>query len=109
MAVPKGQAVNNGSQPRTRVKKAFLGGLSLETTNEDVVECIKNTNFFPEGTRFESRIMTDKESGKSRGFGFLTCEPPENESDECIFEGMQKLAEKKFIQILVRFLVFSFK
>ena len=47
--------------------KVFAGGLSWNTTNESL-----RTNFEQFGEIEDVNIITDRETGKSRGFGFIT-------------------------------------
>lgn len=63
-AVPKEES-RPGSTPSQRTKKVFLGGLSPETTKDDVYEAFQN-----EAVE-EVLIMTHKETEKPRGFGFI--------------------------------------
>ena len=48
-------------------RKVFLGGLSEETTEKDV-----KAAFEVFGTIVDLKVMRDNETGKSRGYGFLT-------------------------------------
>jgi heterogeneous nuclear ribonucleoprotein A1/A3 len=49
------------------VKKLFIGGLRENLTEDDL------TNYFSQyGTVAEVVIMKEKDTGKSRGFGFIT-------------------------------------
>ena len=62
-------------------KKLFVGGLSWDTTDA------KLTDFFAQaGTVVSARVITDKFSGKSRGFGFV-----EMSTDEEAEQAKQKL------------------
>jgi len=50
----------------TQITKLFVGGLAWTTTEEALKD------FFAQaGTGVEAKIVTDKYSGKSRGFGFV--------------------------------------
>ena len=48
-------------------KKLFVGGLSRGTTDEDLRKA-----FASYGEITEAKVITDRESGRSRGFGFVT-------------------------------------
>ena len=48
-------------------RKMFLGGLAEETTEKDL-----RSTFNEFGTIVDCKVMRDHESGKSRGFGFVT-------------------------------------
>ena len=54
-------------------KKLFVGGLSWDTTDEGLREA-----FTPYGEITESKIITDRDTGRSRGFGFVTFSEDEN-------------------------------
>ncbi|KAH7282123.1 hypothetical protein KP509_35G013300 [Ceratopteris richardii] len=47
--------------------KLFVGGLSFRTTEDGLREC-----FAAHGDISDVRIITDRETGRSRGFGFVT-------------------------------------
>ena len=48
-------------------KKLFVGGLSWGTTDEDLRKAFA---FYGEIT--EAKVITDRDTGRSRGFGFVT-------------------------------------
>jgi cold-inducible RNA-binding protein len=48
-------------------KKLFVGGLSFNTTEEGLHQA-----FGAFGTLEEAKVITDRESGRSRGFGFVS-------------------------------------
>ena len=48
-------------------KKLFVGGLSWNTTDEALAAA-----FAPMGEVVEATVVTDRETGRSRGFGFVT-------------------------------------
>lgn len=101
-AVPRSATDTRGaySGSRCRVKKMFIGGMAPETTKDDIKEALVEE--FPRGTTLTVSIMTEKETEKPRGFGFVVCEPPPEESDECIYDAIYTLTqEKKFVKILV--------
>jgi cold-inducible RNA-binding protein len=54
-------------------KKLFVGGLSWDTTGDGLRE-----TFAPYGEITESKIITDRDTGRSRGFGFVTFSEDEN-------------------------------
>ena len=47
-------------------KKLYVGGLPYSTTDEQLQEL-----FSPHGTLQSARVIIDRISGKSRGFGFV--------------------------------------
>ena len=49
------------------MKKLFVGGLSWGTTDEGLHEA-----FARFGDLVEAKVITDRETGRSRGFGFVT-------------------------------------
>lgn len=48
-------------------KKLFIGGLSWDTTDDSL-----NTAFSAFGEVTEAKVITDRDTGRSRGFGFVT-------------------------------------
>jgi RNA recognition motif-containing protein len=50
-------------------KKLFVGGLSWDTSDQGLQEA-----FEAFGTVLEAKVITDRDSGRSRGFGFVTLE-----------------------------------
>ncbi|MEG6585746.1 RNA recognition motif domain-containing protein [Dendrosporobacter sp. 1207_IL3150] len=50
-------------------KTLYVGNLPWSTTDTSLIEA-----FSPYGTVISSRIITDKETGRSRGFGFVEVE-----------------------------------
>ena len=48
-------------------KKLFVGGLSWETTDADLKKA-----FASYGEITEARVITERDTGRSRGFGFVT-------------------------------------
>ena len=48
-------------------KKLFVGGLSWETTDSDLKKA-----FAPFGEITEAKVITERGTGRSRGFGFVT-------------------------------------
>lgn len=51
--------------------KIFVGGLSWNTTDQMLHEAFK-----PFGEIVEAKVITDRETGRSRGFGFVTYQDP---------------------------------
>ena len=47
--------------------KLFIGGLSWDTTNESLQKAFEQY-----GEIVDLKIITDRETGRSRGFGFIT-------------------------------------
>ena len=52
--------------------KLFVGNLSFDTTENDL-----NDAFAAHGTVTEANLMTDRTTGRPRGFGFITMSTPE--------------------------------
>jgi RNA recognition motif-containing protein len=52
--------------------KLFVGNLSFNTTENDLQDA-----FAAHGTVIEANMMTDRMSGRPRGFGFVTMGSPE--------------------------------
>ena len=52
--------------------KLFVGSLAWATTNDGL-----RAAFEAHGTVTDAVVITDRESGRSRGFGFVTFETPE--------------------------------
>jgi RNA recognition motif-containing protein len=48
-------------------QRLFVGNLAFQTTEEDL-----RSAFEAHGSVVEAKIITDRETGRSRGFGFLT-------------------------------------
>ncbi|MFT5587843.1 MAG: cold-inducible RNA-binding protein, partial [Cognaticolwellia sp.] len=59
-------------------KKLFVGGLPWAADDRDLTAA-----FSAIGTVIEARVITDRETGKSRGFGFVTMETDE-QAAECV-------------------------
>ena len=76
-------------------QKLFVGGLPFSTSNERLREV------FSEAGQVESAVVvTDRDTGRSRGFGFVEMSTPE-EADEAInrfngrdMDGRRLLVEK---------------
>jgi RNA recognition motif-containing protein len=52
--------------------KLFVGNLSFNTTENDLTAA-----FSAHGTVVETNLMMDRETGRPRGFGFITMSSPE--------------------------------
>jgi len=52
--------------------KLFVGNLSFDTTENDLQDA-----FAAHGTVVETNLMMDRETGRPRGFGFITMSTPE--------------------------------
>ena len=50
-------------------KKLLVGGLSWNTTNSELQQAFEAC-----GAVAEAKVVTDRETGRSRGFGFVTFE-----------------------------------
>jgi heterogeneous nuclear ribonucleoprotein A1/A3 len=54
-------------------KKLFVGGLSWGITDEDLKKAFESF-----GEIKEAKVITERDSGRSRGFGFVTYERDED-------------------------------
>ena len=63
--------------------KLFVGGLSWNTSDEALRDA-----FSAFGTVSEAKVSSDRETGRSRGFGFVTMSAPA-EAQEAIAKIMQ--------------------
>ena len=54
-------------------KKLFVGGLSWNTDNHQLQQAFEAC-----GAVAEAKVITDRETGRSRGFGFVTYEDAES-------------------------------
>lgn len=105
VAVPRNQLGAGGSSAprRHRVKKVFLGGLSPETTKDQITEALELVCC--EGCVADVSIMTEKGTEKPRGFGFAILKDPrycpeDREYEEAAYDIVDKLVrEKKFIKV----------
>ena len=52
--------------------KLFVGNISFNTTENDLQDA-----FAAHGTVVEANLMTDRDTGRPRGFGFVTMGSPE--------------------------------
>ena len=58
----------------------FVGNLAFTTTEDDLTQL-----FEPFGTVYQARIATDRDTGRSRGFGFVEM-PNDAEAEAAIEE-----------------------
>jgi RNA recognition motif-containing protein len=56
--------------------RLFVGGLSWNTSDGDLRQAFETY-----GTVDDAKVITDRESGRSRGFGFVTFADAEDASD----------------------------
>ncbi|KAL4280505.1 hypothetical protein GQ457_03G029870 [Hibiscus cannabinus] len=63
----------------TTLTKVFVGGLAWETPTEEM------SSYFQQfGEILEAAIITDKNTGKSKGYGFVTFREPESARKACV-------------------------
>jgi cold-inducible RNA-binding protein len=70
-----GNSFEKGLIWRTSLKmsnKLYVGNLSFNTTENDLQDA-----FAAHGTVLETNLMMDRETGRARGFGFVTMSTPE--------------------------------
>lgn len=79
------QNQNMGAQSQTAVnpKKLFVGNLSWNLTSDDLRQL-----FSEFGTVEEATVLTDKFSGRSKGFGFVTMST--EEEAQAAIEGLHE-------------------
>ena len=53
--------------------KLYVGNLAFQTTDEDLLEL-----FSQAGTVESAQVVTDRDTGRSRGFGFVEMATPED-------------------------------
>lgn len=69
-----GEKNNSGSEfGDTTYTKIFVGGLAWETKSDSL-----HLYFLPFGEILEAVVITDKNSGRSKGYGFVTFKDPES-------------------------------
>jgi cold-inducible RNA-binding protein len=61
--------------------KLYVGNLSFQTSESDL-----ETTFAAHGTVSSARVITDRETGRSRGFGFV--EMSSSEEAQAAIEGL---------------------
>jgi RNA recognition motif-containing protein len=54
-------------------KKLFVGGLSWDTSDDTLRQA-----FEPFGDILDAKVISDRDTGRSRGFGFVTFSDPSN-------------------------------
>lgn len=67
-------------------KKLFVGGLPWATSDEDLAEL-----FAQYGEVSDAKVITDRETGRSRGFGFVSMD-----DDDAATEAMRSLDGSEF-------------
>jgi RNA recognition motif-containing protein len=73
--------------------KLFVGGLSWSTTQESL-----QTFFSQVGTVVEAKVIMDRATGRSRGFGFVTMSSPE-EAQKAVDELNNKELDGRAIKV----------
>ncbi len=63
-------------------RKLFVGGLPYRTTNEELQEA-----FAKAGAVVSASIVTDRETGRSRGFGFVEMEDADADNAISMWNG----------------------
>jgi RNA recognition motif-containing protein len=77
-AIPREESANSSQSSQPPTKKVFLGGLSLDTTEEEIREVLEGM-----GKVTEVTIMREKDSDRPRGFGFAVFELAEDVDSVC--------------------------
>lgn len=73
--------------------KLFIGGLSWNTTNESLHEA-----FSKFGQTTECKIVTDRDTGKSKGFGFVAFEN-KSDADNCLMNMANQMLDGRTIKV----------
>ena len=68
--------------------KIYVGNLSFKATDDDL-----RAAFEPYGEVVSARVIKDKETGRSRGFGFVEMPNQEQGNDAIANESARRLAE----------------
>lgn len=71
------------------MKKIYVGGLSYSVTNDGLAE-----EFRQFGEIEEAVVITDKETGRSRGFGFVTFVEQSAAQASLAYDGKEWLGRK---------------
>lgn len=74
-------------------KKLFVGGLSWNTTDEGLRQAFEKF-----GTVSEAKVIMDRETGRSRGFGFVTFDSAED-ADAAISEMDGAMLEGRTVKV----------
>lgn len=74
-------------------KKLFVGGLSWDTTDSSLQAAFANF-----GEIVDAKVITDRETGRSRGFGFVTFAEPSAGTD-AIAEMNGTLLDGRTVQV----------
>jgi cold-inducible RNA-binding protein len=74
-------------------KKLFVGGLNWKTTDDGLQSAFERF-----GEIAEAKVITDRETGRSRGFGFVTFAQDES-ADQAINEMNGTQLEGRTIQV----------
>jgi RNA recognition motif-containing protein len=72
------QNSHNRKSEETNMKKIFVGNFSFDTTEADLRQM-----FEPHGAVESASVVTDRDTGRSRGFGFVEM-PNNGEADSAI-------------------------
>lgn len=62
-------------------KNLYVGNLSYSTTNEDLTQLFEQF-----GTVSSARVISDRETGRSKGFGFV--EMPDDDEAQAAIDGL---------------------
>jgi cold-inducible RNA-binding protein len=77
------------------MKKVYVGNLSFQAVEEDVKEA-----FATVGTVESVKIITDRETGKSKGFGFVEMASPE-EANKAVDELSGKEIKGRVVKVSI--------
>ncbi|RJR28964.1 RNA-binding protein [Candidatus Microgenomates bacterium] len=75
------------------MNKLYVGNISYDTTSKDLISL-----FSEYGEVLEAMILIDKNTGKSKGFGFVSFVTPEEASAALALNGVEHQGRRLVVQ-----------
>ena len=66
--------LSNPSEPRKHMTKLYVGSLPYSVTDESLLQMFTGKGYKP----VSARVITDRETGRSKGFGFVELGPEDD-------------------------------